>query len=261
MPRFNIRSRNIIATYDEAYMEEVERQSIVEGVETKPDYLYVFLDEMGNETLPPNDTLFGIGGCAFVGTADIDGLNDEWRELRKSIFKVPEANCFHSNRHFKKLKSREHRVLADFFQRADLRYFASYIRTGAHVSWEEDILNSVVNSLSWNVSNLINVNVNRVEWYFEHSRRLSPKLMLGVRQPRYARASENGGVSFILKSAMVPAIEIADLVCYIVGSSERKKGRDKLPFLELMTVLFGERRQGACSEVLGSFYAFDPGEK
>ena len=258
MPRYKIRSGNFDITYDDAYMTVVEEQSTVSYVDTQADCLYVFVDEMGDENLPRGEGFFGLNGCAFLGTIDKDGLNGGWLELRKKLFKVPDDKPFHATRHFSKLKAKDYKTLSSFFVNYNVMYASSFIRTTAPVAQRADIVDAVLGQLEDCVNSLFSAQVRRDEWYFEHSYRLSPKLMMSIRNPSYYRAAQHGGISFIQKSSLIPAVELADLVSFIVGDALRREGIRKIPHAELLDTLFLGGQRGRCSEVISTFRAHIP---
>lgn len=257
MPRFKICSGSFDIIYDEAYMERVELESTVDAVETKPDHIYGFFDEVGNEALPAGESLFGVSGCVFIGTVDRDGFDAGWWDLRRRIFKVPDNKPYHSTRHFKKLKSREHKSLAKFLQSFDIKYVSSFMRVSAPVTRREDILSAVIGSVSGNINQLFGQTVAREEWYFEHSSRLNPKLITSQSLPHYNRANQRGGINFVRKSTFLPAIELADLISFVVGDTIRREPKKPI-YSDILDALFGDESRGRSSEVLAALHAFIP---
>jgi hypothetical protein len=238
--------------YDEDYMRHVEEQWTVEEIQINPEWLYFFGDESGHEKLGPGHKVFAIGFCFFLGEL-YERVRNSWSELRKDVFKVPEENHFHAKKHFPKVKGAALAKLIAFLSSESIYFVGAYIKPTAFIYDNERIIGSILESVNLSANQMVGSTMGKVErdeWYFEHSHRLNPKLMMGG-TPLIRVSKSNGGIQFVRKSSLIAPMEIADLVSHVIGAVAARGPRNPTsPYIDVMQTLFSKPEKGICMESL-----------
>lgn len=210
---------------DEGYMARVESEKTLTSVTVEPGRFYGFFDETGDEKLVPGNDLFAFSGICIIDGIDREGFEETWEDLKLKVFKIPEGNEFHSVRHSKKLRRKDDKLLSivNALSSFNIKYLSSCIMRKAIIDEESrdkdtQVVNALLGGLSSSSMYLSSTRVQSDAWYFEHSHRLAPFIMLSSRQPRYHLSSENQGTYFIKKSSRVPFMEVADFVTHVVNN-------------------------------------------
>ena len=246
------RSETYEIIYDQEHTRSVERQATVEKIQIKEGNFYGFFDETGHEKLSPGHDLFAISGFCFANSINQKYFEKGWADLRKNIFKVPLNNAYHSAKHLRKLQNKDDIIkhVTDFLVGFDIKFVSSCVLNDTFINAagsdkETVILESILASLSLNCSLALDISVERDEWYFEHSDRLSWLIMMSERGPRYGRSAQNGGSYFIRKSSRIPFIEVADFLSFIVRCHVHGIYRRKIsPFASAFETTFANPDRG-----------------
>lgn len=256
-PRFTSRYGDLVTIPDQEYFVAVMADMTVEHVDVQDGWFYAFLDEFGDESLPVKGLdIFALGGCCFIGKDKQKSFCRDWAELRREVFRLPESIGYHSKNHLRKVKESGIAKIVDFIKRnSEVKYVSSVCSKDAPISTSSEekysaVIRSATRTLSDSASSLFNVQVPRDEWYFEHSIRMTPRMIMESDGPSYLHSAQNGGIYF-LKNSHDAAIELADLVNHVVGKHITYSFRKKHSFYEsIFNAMFGDPTQGQIMQTL-----------
>ena len=203
------------------------------------DSLAVFVDDTGDELLQdPFQKVFGLGGCAVMGSNLDKVIRQPWREVRREIAGSPDKPLHATDVH---PSSEQIETISSFFKTQP------FARFGAICSVETDLdrdlapLIVTVETLKRRILEILKWQPFRsVEIVFEHSQRLAQKI-----EAAFAGFSleENGqsinvGLSWLPKAAHEPALEVADFLANTIGTQVRHRIANKPGFAKNFAAFF-----------------------
>lgn len=250
------RNGKITISFEENNLKRAEAEATLSAFEKRPEILYGVFDEFGDEGLPRKGIeLFTLSGCCFIGTENLQEFNTNWSILKKDVFKIKPGIGYHSKIHFKKLRENDLEKVLAFVNNSDMKYISSAIRRDAIVDENyfdkyDFVIGNALKTISRGANTLFQEPVIRDEWYFEHSTRLSPRMIICLDQPSHSFSEKNGGIYF-LKNSFEPSLEVADMVNYVVGKyiiSKIKGGKPK--YEEIFNAMFSDPQKGYFRETL-----------
>ena len=248
MSRYKIRNHSKVEfIYDDVYMSKIEQQLIRKKLVLEPNAFYAFIDETGHEELSLTHKLFAFSGFCFNHLVDQESFEKEWRKLKTNLLKTPADKPFHAKDHLRKFKRKDNLLfpVINMLDSYNIKYIFSCVLDNvvmdkADYPKRTRIVSSMSENLTYCASSLLNSRADYDEWYFEHSKRLSPLMIISGFTPKYKNSAMNRSVFFLEKSLMCPFMEAADFISYVVGQSVLSSHLGlKSPFNNLFGETFG----------------------
>ena len=256
--RFQRRINNISVSWDEEYMTAVENYWTVSEVPLVPNCFYGFFDETGDEKLVLGQEFFAFSGFGFTNDFRAEDFTSEWSQLKKNLLCAPENEEYHSKRYVRKFWRKGHKLLpiTNFLKSFPISFMSCCVLNTTivdHARTDKNIkvVEGLFQGLSDQTSRLFQNQVQRDEWYFEHSFRLNP-ISMACRPPEYFRSQQHGGLHLVKKRSMISMVEVADFISYLVFHHIQSiySGQPS-PYQAAYTELFGDSSRGAFDYISG----------
>lgn len=234
------------------YVHEMERAWTITELKLQERSLNVFLDESGNEDFE-GDRVFAMGGCVVDDVAYNDRFKEDWSAVKHHLFKIPKEHSLHAKKHFPKLIRRDIDLLLRFIGNHDIKFVAHFLTENVHMLDKTEILYDAISGIDCSMHHLCRRTFDAGSVFFEHSSRLSPKILMQIESVRYQGIKAHGGNWFIHKNLRCAPMEIADLVAYLVGVLARR-GWDGLTGVHrtVLEAMFSDPQKGRCCQTLAS---------
>ena len=189
------------------------------------DCLAFFVDDTGHELLNDHrQKVFGLGGCAVIGSNLDSFVRDPWRGVRLVVAGRTEAQL-----HAAELTTPtvlQINAVSNFFKVNKFARFGAICSVETDPDHDVSPLFAVAQTLMNRVAEISKWQPFRsIEIVFEHSQRLAPKIeqVFGSFE-----LFENGkeiplGLNWMEKAASEPALEVADFLANAIGTQVRHR--------------------------------------
>jgi hypothetical protein len=194
-------------------------------VEISPTMLVVFIDDTGNQSLPEQDPIYGLGGCAILGRDYIQQIYDPWREVRRKVTGCPDTPLHAADfSKFARENSQCYEVVNEFFQGSFYRFGASYTK-------KTEFLDGISN---WHAMHLVikarildiieNIFCDHILLIFESSEKDNKNIATAFENIMISKDNSEIKISlyFMDKSKNEPGLEVADFVVNPIYSYIKK---------------------------------------
>lgn len=199
------------------------------------DCLVVFVDDTGHEALVKGHPVYGLGGCAVMGSHLDRVICQPWRNVRQCITGSADTQL-HASTFAQGATQEQINFVAEFFKTQPFARFGAIISTttklidelGPVPTISKCLQNRIVDIFKWTPCKEIRV-------IFESSDRADPLIEDAFQG---FEISENNNpipieCYFMPKSAAHPALEVADFVMHAVGRQARRNAQKRdLPDFE-----------------------------
>lgn len=189
----------------------------------QPNSLLIFLNETGHEQLSdPQYPVFGIGGCAVMGSAYDQFIKTPWKKMKADYFGGHNVALHAADLH--SITKEQIDALAYFFKANPFSRFAAIMKITTSISGEITPYQIISGSVAKRIEKISSIYpFHSIKMIFESSNRTD---LLAAKHFEYLRAMVDGqeipvNKYRMPKSTLEPGLEVADFIVHTGGSQVR----------------------------------------
>lgn len=183
------------------------------------------MDDTGHEALAPGHPVYGLGGCAAMGSDLERIINQPWRDVRRQVTGSTDTPL-HAASFSREATKEQIEAVASFFRTQPLSRFGAIISMKAKIAQGLSPIQTIALVLKNRIIDIAkSTPFNEMKVIFESSDRADRQIERAFGEFRLEEGGQQIPVEcyFMPKSAGEPALEVADFIMHAVGRQARRR--------------------------------------